>query len=598
MALRRSPTAIAAVGLLVVLAAPARAQVPTFEGDEVTVPGLRPQLIATTPAFVTVLSGEDLRRLGLVTLGDALRFLAEVSVRTAGAGPGGFQQPSIRGSSPQQVLVLIDGVPLNATAQFGVNLSTLSLAAVERVEVLRGPYSAIYGSALGGVIAVRTRADPRPLVLVNGGSFGSAGAAIRLGSGWPGGQLSLAGQYLTTAGDRPNSDAARWSGTLRLTLGLAPRFLSLTAQRSTGVTGLPGPTFFPTPGDRLTDARTLLSLNWGQDAGERTVQGRLWYLEDTLAQQSPGFSSDDRGTAFGGGWQWLTRRQNGAVLTAGLELTRMRFASTSTFAAFQSAAATAAGYLQYDALLGRKTLVGVGARYEIHSTYAGQFNPRLGFVHFLSDRLRLRGGLGRAFRAPTFFELAYPGCSNPTLRPEEAWAADLGVEAAPRPGLLLRLNGFYTSARDLIVGGCAPQNVGSARIAGFSAEVVGRLAPGWMVQGNATWTDGADRGTGLPLLRVPTRQANLVLRHTRPDGAAASLLVNYVSARDDLDTSTFPAVRVTLPGYVTLDLRYERRVGSIVLLAGVDNVLDARFETLRGFPAAGRTVFVQIGSSF
>jgi outer membrane cobalamin receptor len=128
--------------------------------------------VVSTPAYVTVLQGEDLRRLGFVTVGEAVRMLAEVYVRENYAGPGGLLQPSIRGTSPLQVLVLLDGVPLNPTAQFGVNLATLSLAEVDRIEVLRGPYSALWGSgALGGVIHVITRRPERPQISGGYGSF-------------------------------------------------------------------------------------------------------------------------------------------------------------------------------------------------------------------------------------------------------------------------------------------------------------------------------------------------------------------------------------------------------------------------------------------
>lgn len=601
MLLRALPTGLVAVGLLVSLAVPAAVgQVPTFEGEEVVVPGRRPQQVPTTPAYVTVIPAEELRRMGFLTLGEALRFLAEVSLRTAGVGPGGLVQASIRGSSPQQVLVLIDGIPLNSTAQFGVNLSTIALEDVERVEVLRGPYSAIYGNALGGVIQVVTRADARPQASAGGGSYGTTHASVRVGRAWPGGIFTLGAQFLGTAGDRPNSDASRWTGSARLVLnGSGTRSLTLTVNHTAGLSGLPGPTFFPSLTDRLTDQRTIASLTWAErGAGGQSTEARIWWLGDRLSFTSPGFASDDRGSAFGGAWQRVHRLSDVVVLTWGVEMEQVRFVSASTFSGFQAQATTAAGYLQYDVLLRPRTLLGVGVRYDSHPGYGGQVNPRLGFVHFITEGVRLRGGMGRAFRAPTFFELAFPGCSNPALRPEQAWAADLGLEAAVRPGLVARLNGFYTDARDLIVGGCLPMNVGSARIAGLSAEVVGRLGGPWLVSGNVTWSSGLDRGTGLPLLRLPAWQANVILRYApRPD-ANLSLLVNYVSARDDLDTSTFPATRVTLARYATVGLRYEQKVGNRVIRAGVDNLFDARYETLRGFPGAGRTVFVQWGSTF
>ncbi|HEV8339118.1 MAG TPA: TonB-dependent receptor [bacterium] len=594
------PTGLLVVGLLVFAGETALSQVPTFEGEEVVVPGRRPQQLPATPAYVTVIPADELRRMGFLTLGEALRFLAEVSVRVAGAGPGGLSQPSIRGSSPQQVLVLIDGIPLNSTAQFGVNLSTITLEDVERVEVLRGPYSAIYGNALGGVIQVATRTDPRPQAAAGTGSHGAAQASLRLGGRWRGGVFSLGAQYLGSSGDRLNADASRWTANARLTLETgASRSLTFAAQHTAGRTGLPGPTFFPTPSDRISDERFLAHLTWAEKVeGGSSSEARLWRLSDRLLFTSPGFVSDDRGTASGASWQRVQRMDERTVLTWGAEVQSVTFRSSSTFSGFAGDATTAAGYVQYDVLLRPRTLLGVGVRYDSHPGYAGQVNPRLGFVHFASETLRLRGGVGRAFRAPTFFELAYPGCSNPGLRPEEAWAADVGAEATLRPGLTARLNAFYTAARDLIVGGCLPMNVGSARIGGLSAEVVGALSGTWLLSANITWSSGIDLRTGLPLLRLPGWQANVILRHAPHPDLNISLVVNVVSSRDDLDTSTFPATRVTLPGYAILGLRVEQKIGGPVLRAGVDNLLDLPYETLRGFPGAGRTFFVSLGGNF
>jgi len=595
-----------------VVGSPGQAQEPpTFELPEVVVPGKRPQAGATTPAYVTVIPRDELQRMGFLTLGDALKFVSEVYIRITGSsGPGGLQQASIRGSTPQQVLVLIDGVPLNATAQLGVNLSTITLADVERVEVLRGPYSAIYGSgALGGVIQVITRGDARGSASGRVGSYSTVQSELRLGGTSSMGAFGLGTQYLSTAGDRPNSDLTRWTTNARVISELGSgQSLTFTVNRTFRQSGDPGSTISPSPQARLDDGRTILSFTWTrQQSSPSRLQGRLWWLGDTLHNQNPSFSfvSDSEGSAFGAEWQSVEQLGSRGELTWGIEWQQARFRQMSASAfgtsGFQSEGSTAAGYVQYDAVLGEKTFAGIGARYDYHSIYGGQLNPRLGLVHFLTPDLRLRASLGRTFRGPTFIELFFPGCSNPNLKPERAWSGDLGLEAAVSPALTVRFNGFYTDATDLIVGGCPPQNVGSARVAGVSVETVGRISDRWAVNANLTWSDGIDRSSGLPLLRIPPFQANMVLRYLPGQDTALSVVASYVADRPDVDFSTCPAPcpsRVTVPGYVTFGLRLERTFGNVVVRAGVDNLFDARFETLKGYPGPTRTFFMQIGSEF
>lgn len=575
------------------------AELPTFEGEEVVVAGRRPQPVATSPAYVTVLSGAELRRLGLRTVGEALQYLAEAYVREAGGGPGGLLQPSVRGSSPQQVLVLLDGVPLNATAQLGVNLATLSLAEVERVEVLRGPYSAIWGSgALGGVVHVVTR--PTGRLRLRAGYGGAGDSVLALSAGAQAGPLryGLGVEHLATGGFQPNADASRWTGVAHLSVeGSGGSTWSFRVHHTDARYGLPGATTgfcYPCP-DRQRDRRTAVQLAWSQEDGAGSGQRlRLWWYGDALDYTSPGYTSSAYGSAYGLDWQRVLRLRGGAALTVGVEWQGSGYGFRSTAGDFGGHAQVASAFAQYDLTAGERTLVGLGLRADLHSAYGGQVNPRLGFVHFLTDTLRLRGGLGRTFRGPTFSELFFPGCSNPDLRPETAWSADLGVEAVVGQGLVARLNGFYTDAQDLIVGGCNPQNVGSARVAGASAELSGRLPDGWQVLANLTWSDGVDRATGLRLLRLPGWTANVVLRRELGQGSALAVLVRYVGERDDLDFSTFPAARVTLPAHLTVGLRYEVQVSGLAVTVGLDNLFDARYETLRGYPAPGRTVFVHV----
>lgn len=603
MCLSLRARALQAASLVCVLfATPAVAQpqeLPTFEGEDVVVSGRRPEPRSSSPAYVTVLSGEQLRRLGFRTVGDALRYLAEVYVRESYGGPGGLLQPSVRGSSPQQVLVLLDGVPLNATAQLGVNLATLSLAEVERVEILRGPYSAIWGSgALGGVVHVVTRPTQRLRLRAGYGGAADSVAALAVGM-HTGAAVGLGVEHLGTAGYQPNGDASRWTGTLHLSWDSSPLSRwSFQAHHTDARYGVPGATHsfcYPCP-DRQSDRRTVVQLGWSRLQAQGAEQRlRLWWYGDALDYTASGYGSTSRGEAYGADWLRVLRLPGDAVLTFGAEWHAASYRFSDTFGSgFDRASQVGAAFAQYDVPVADRTLLGLGVRYDLHSAYGGQLNPRLGFVHFVTDTLRVRGAVGRTFRGPTFAELYFPGCSNPTLLPESAWSADLGVEYAPRPGLVARMNAFYTDAQNLIVGGCNPQNVGSARISGASAELSGALGDGWQVLANVTWTDAWSRTDGARLLRVPAWSANLVLRRDLGPASALSVLASYVGERDDLDFSTFPATRVTLPGYVTVGLRYEVAASDVLLTLGVDNLFDARYETLLGYPAPGRTLFVQV----
>src|SRR2546427_9752003 len=157
---------------------PVPVQPPTFELPEVIVPGKRPQPSTSTPASVTVISRDEIERSGARTVADAVRTVAELSVRAYG-GLGELAEASIRGSSPAQVLVLLDGIPLNSVALGETDLSTISVDGVERIEVFRGPFAAIYGSgALGGGISIITTKAARSQFAGRTGGFGQRAASL------------------------------------------------------------------------------------------------------------------------------------------------------------------------------------------------------------------------------------------------------------------------------------------------------------------------------------------------------------------------------------------------------------------------------------
>ncbi len=578
---------------------------PVFELPDVISPGRRPQTRTTTPASVSVLTAAELARLGLRTVGDALRFLPEVTVRDFG-GPGALQEVSIRGTGSPHVLVLVDGVPINSTALGIAQVNTMPVDGIERIEVLRGPFSAIYGSgALGGVINIVTRSRPVRAARASAAGLGTSMRSVLWG--WQSDRLRVSVDALGDAsgGFRPNSDIAAQTYGARFTFTPRDdRTLSLGIRHYQADQGVPGSTAFPSPLARQATGRTAIDATWRMSgAGGSFGLLRGYWVDETIRFNDAAFGEQDRTGTSNLGLEGQIVRQRGPsrVVTAGFEAQRQQidalFSSTFGVSPVQREAWVGAAYAVSDMALGPATLLSTGLRYDTHSAYGGQLNPRVGLVHRAGDRTIWRAAVGGTFRGPTFLLLYFPGCSNPDLRPERAWSADAGVERTLSPSLVGRATFFATWATDLIRSGCPPVNIDTATILGGSIEVEGRITPSLLARANVSITDARD-GTGGPLIRVPAVSAGTALHVSLNAASTLSLVATYVGSRPDLDLSTFPATRVTLPAYVLAGLRYTLAFGSGTLQVGVDNLFDVVYEAVKGFPSPGRTAFVTYTRGF
>lgn len=578
---------------------------PVFELPDVIAPGRRVQPASTTPASVSVVTAKELARLGVRTVGDALRVLPEVTVRDFG-GLGALQEVSIRGTSSAHALVLMDGVPINSPALGIAQLNTIPVDTIERIEVLRGPFSTIYGSgALGGVINIVTRSAPGRTLHGRLGTLGTAAGSLGLGWRGPRTRISLDAITDSTSGFRTNSDyrGQTFAGRLQYAVD-EHQSLSLGVSRYQAEQGVPGSTDFPSPQARQGTGRTIADLTWrstGAGASSGLIRG--YFVDETITFTDPTFAESDRTTTRGVGLEGQLVRQMGSsrVLTMGLELQRQEIDAlfTSLFGTtiIQRDAWVGAAYLAHDATIGRATVLSAGLRYDIHSVYGGQLNPRLGLLHFVDDRTTLRMSVGRTFRGPTFLLLYFPGCSNPNLQPERAWSADAGIERRLSPGLVGRVTVFATDASQLIQSGCPPLNVNNATIVGGSAELEGQVTPRLQLRVNASMTNARDQA-GAPVIRIPNATANAALHYALSPASVVTLVANYVGARPDLDLSTFPAATVTLPAYTLVGLRYSVTTGLGTWQVGVDNLFEVAYEPVKAFPSPGRTVFVSLTRGF
>jgi vitamin B12 transporter len=416
-------------------------------------------------------------------------------------GLGQLTTVSIRGSTADGVLVLLDGLPLNTAFGGAVDLSSIPRGWIERIEVLRGPEGALYGAgALGGVVNVITRrtAAGQWSAEGTGGSFGTASLSTDGGLATGGGTLLLAGSADTTRGDFPylydptptlpgdpleprlRENAAAWrAGALaRLSVPAGAGRLDAVLQASGGHRGLPGLAASPTPDDWQRDGRLMAAARYARAAaGGLTFRGRLTGRLDLLdVRVGDPVPYEQQDIALGAAVELGWAHELGQLS-----------AQVSTEAEAIDAPGLPAGLTRWSTgvgvgddllLLGARLRVAPALRFDAVGAFTG-LSGKLGTSWRLSDGWSVRASAGRSFRAPSLAELHFQQglvIPNPALVPESGLAVDAALVADGALGLAT-LGGHLTRYRQLIIyqptslGRLKPFNTGEALVAGVEAEL-------------------------------------------------------------------------------------------------------------------------------
>ena len=506
----------------------------------------RPVELPEAPAsFATVIEAENYAG-EEETLAGLLEDAAGVQVRSFG-GPGQRAEISIRGSTAQQVIVLLDGVRLNTAQSGSVDLSTIPLAIVDRIEISRGGGATRAGSgAIGGVVNVVTKRPsgaPRTTVSFAGGSFGSwrgtASHAARVG----GFDYGLSYSGFTTEGDwsfqslevqpagqdpspsreleRINNAVESHSGLLQLGVDLAAG-LRLTGfdQLYFVSQGQPGPDGDPQAPDggqspSAHERRTrnvaqlkLVAEGWEPLPDGLRLESGFSYLYERSRFREPepdmGLPIDSRQRNRAAGWRSLAEIEHdsfGVEHLTWLALEVRYDSLSSNTAGFHNRWSTA--LLARDELrlfAGRLTLV-PSLRWDYSDDFGSEWIPHMGVIFSPLPWLRFKANGERSYRVPDFDELFFPDKGfirgNPNLRPERAWNADVGVELGlaglgPVENLQLQVAYFYQDISNSIVfqqispTTVAPTNTNDATVQGVELAASLRLL-GWL-RLSANWT--------------------------------------------------------------------------------------------------------------
>jgi vitamin B12 transporter len=552
----------------------------------------------------------------------------------------------LRGGESRYTKVLIDGVAVNAPGGF-FDFSHLTTDNIDRIEIVRGPASVLYGAdAVSGIVQIFTRkgsGDATASIGLRGGTYHSLDIDAGVAGATQLGGFSLGAAQHSTDGILPFNNQYR-NGTLSSALTLvegASGDARISARYTTAEFHYPTD-FAGQPVDSNA-YRVQHRLTVGFDAGRNlssNVQARLLAGSNDVSDLT-----EDIATPFGASTpEHSAFRSRGyrrsvegrlsfflpsdATITLGSAYEREHEKSTNASGAigaltvqtdsFDASRHNVAYYSELLGNLSEQLSYTLSGRVDDNSDYARFGTYRVGINAGVLPAIRLRTSLSTAFNAPAFNQLrpTLYTVGSPNLRPERIRSAEVGLITSFRPDLL-RLSASYFTQRfsDLIqyVNGGPPTFKGSyanltgASSDGYEAEI--QVAPMSTWRGSASYTfvnprvrevDPSYQGdakVGDALLRRPSHSGSLRISYARPSSASLGVAINFVGKRADLDFSQFPSPRVTLPSYTKLDLSAElpligRRRGGLALSLRIENALDKRYEDVLHFAAPGRTILL------
>jgi vitamin B12 transporter len=548
-------------------------------------------------AATTVITRERIENEGFRTVAEVLRSVPGVDIVRSGSD-GSVTFAQIRGANSTQTLVLVDGQRLNSPYFPGYDLSSLTTENIERIEVVRGPFSALYGSdALGGVVQIFTRPAGPGLAgqaTAEGGDAGQRAGSVF--ASWGSNALGVSGSYRDgrVGGDRGNSDWRQQNGALRIEGRFADAGrIALEGAIEESDLGVPGPVGRETPRARygVRQERLSLPVSFSPAPGhEATLLFADVFSRPHFDDPGSFFSSrtDARSLQGRASDAWTSGANR---LTGFVSFERGRVNDGSNFGpSLEGQHTTIWGTGVEDTLkLAGGFAVTAGVRYDDHSQFGSAWSPRATVAWLSSDNVwKVRASGGSAFRAPTVGELYYPFSGNSDLKPERSTSYELGVERYLAGGRI-EASLFWNDFRDLIVYDFSRSsnfNVGRARTRGVEIALRQDLARTLSVDAGYTYLDALDRGTGLALIRRPRHSAFFGASWQALGRLSLAPRATFVGSRPDSDALT--GQRVESPSFLRLDLFARYSLGFVAPYARVENLADRRYGEVNGYPAPRR----------
>ncbi len=589
------------LSLFLICLAPTALEAETNSKDEIIVEGLRlPSPASEVGSSVSIITAEDIELRGYAFALDALAAAPGVTINQNGAF-GGLATVRIRGASSDQTLVLLDGVPLGDPTAVGggYDFSILDAADIERIEVLKGPQSTLWGSdAIGGVVNIITKQPEDGIggkLFAEGGSFKTYRGGAAIFGANDTGDFRLSASGITSDGiskadaENGNGETDEYDGLtfaarggINLPHGLRLEALARYMDGETDIDGFPPPDFsIADTGDfsgteQFTTAATLLAPLFDET------------LENSFMV---GFTDIERSGNFGGfetldeGDRLILRYQGTLNIN---DRNRLAFGAEREENEANGDETSINGiFALYEVKPIDGLTLSAGVRYDDHSRFGSETTARAAAAWSPSQYLTVRGSWGEGFKAPTIFQLTQTfGLLPPNgdLQPETSEAFDIGVDlTAPNDRARLSITYFDRDTQNLII--FAPnsryENLAETMAKGIETSLDIALTQTLSIAASHAYIDAEDATTGARQIRIPRHSgdAALIFQGERLSGSA---VVRYNG------TETEGPFGNDVDAWVRVDLAASYAVNeTIELYSRVENLFDEDYQQVSGFGTPG-----------
>jgi len=574
---------------------------------------------------ITVISAKEIEQRGKTTVLELLRAVPGLDVVQSG-GAGRVTSIFMRGSETRYTMVLLDGLELNDPSTTGGELDFAHLTTdnVERIEILRGPQSTLYGSsAMGGVVNIITKwgkGKPTGFISAEGGSYYTSQEKAGISGGTDLFNYSLGVSRFDTSGfsaadrsygNRENDGYGKTS--LNTRFGLTPLEnlninLMLNYLQSKSSLDNDGGPNQDDPNNRATSehisfrAQADLSLFddfWIQKLGVsfNNIERKGKNLFD--AAHPTDMSKDSyHGQTVKIDWQHILNLHKTNALTFGLErkdeYASSDYYSESSFGPPYSSvfrdnhASITGGYIQDRISLWDRWFTTLGVRVDSHSQFDKRATYRFTSAYILKETgTTFKGSYGTGFKAPSLYQLYSPQYGERNLKPEKSVGWDVGFEQnIPTLNATVGATYFDNDFDDMVSFNSLNkyENISKAKTQGAEAFFTLKPLPELTLKASYTYTKTKDKSTGLEMLRRPRNKVGLNADYAFLPGGNLNLNLTYIGSRFGNSYVGWVGTRIKMPSYVLVNLAASYDINKHVqVFCRIDNLLDKYYEDVWGY---------------